>query len=63
MMWERGIRGGLAFITHRQAFANNPYIPDTYQPHLPHLYIKSLDANALYSQALSNPLPTGNFRW
>jgi hypothetical protein len=34
-------------ITHRYAKANNPYIPETFDPAEPNSYIWYLDANNL----------------
>lgn len=36
---ERGIRGGISYIGARYAAANNPYLPETYDPLLPEMYI------------------------
>ena len=35
LMIEKGIRGGVSTITHRYAKANNPYLPETYDPSKP----------------------------
>ena len=63
LMIERGIRGGVSTITHRHAQANNPYLPETYDKSKPTNYIPYLDANNLYGWAMSQPLPTGGFKW
>ena len=63
LMIERGIRGGVSTITHRHAEANNPYLPETYEKNRPTNYIPYLDANNLYGWAMSQPLPTGGFKW
>lgn len=44
---ERGIRGGIAMISHRHAAANNRYM-STYDPTKPSSFITYLDANNLY---------------
>ncbi len=49
MFLERAIRGGISTVTRRQATANNPYIPDTYDPTKPHDFLMYLDANNLVS--------------
>ncbi len=36
---------------------------DEYDPEKPTKYITYLDANNLYGWAMSNPLPTGGFKW
>ena len=51
---EEGIRGGVAMISHRYARANASKRDS---------YILHLDANNLYGSAMSQPLPTSNFKW
>jgi hypothetical protein len=63
LMVEKGIRGGVSTISHRHAKANNPYLPETYDTSKPNSYIPYLDANNLYGWAMSQYLPTGNFKW
>ena len=53
LMNERGIRGGIATISHRYSKANNPYMNDAYDKDLPTKYIQYLDANNLYAWAMS----------
>ena len=59
---EKGSRGGISYISHRHAEANNKYIKD-YDTDKPSSYIMYLDANNLYGWAMSKPLPYGKFRW
>ncbi|GFY78920.1 uncharacterized protein TNIN_96261 [Trichonephila inaurata madagascariensis] len=59
---EKGIRGGVAMISHRYAKANNVYL-STYDSTLPSSYIIYLDANNLYGWAMSQHLPTHDFSW
>lgn len=59
---ERGLRGGMSKIVHRHAEANNKYLHD-YDPTRETSYIQYLDANNLYGWAMSQPLPTGGFKW
>ena len=59
---EKGLRGGISYIAHRHAEANNKYIRN-YDPDKLSSYIMYLDANNLYGWAMSQPLPYGNFRW
>ena len=48
--------------THRYAVANNKYMKN-YNPEEESSYIPYLDANNLYGWAMSQKLPTGDFRW
>ena len=62
MLFERGIRGGITHISMRYAEANNKYMAD-YDHDQPSNYIQYLDANNLYGWAMSQPLPTHDFKW
>ena len=59
---ERGMRGGISMVSKRHAKANNPLV-DGYDPEKPSSHVLYLDANNLYGWAMSQPLPTGAFRW
>ena len=61
-MFERGIRGEITQSVHRWAIANNPYMGYKYDPSKPTEYLQYLDANNLYGSAMSQPLPTGEFK-
>ena len=50
-MVERGLRGGISMISHRQAEASVD------------CQLLYLDANPLYAWAMSQPLPTTDFAW
>jgi len=50
-------------VPKRYAEANNKYMGDKYDASQPPKYILYLDTNALYSWAMTNPLPTGGFEW
>ena len=63
LMFERGIRGEITQSVYRWAAANNRYMGSEYDPSKPTKYTKYLDANGLYGCAMSQPLPTGEFRW
>ena len=55
--------GGISYIANRHEEANNKYMPgyDSSKPSIK--YIMYLDANNLYGYAMSQCLPTGEFRW
>ena len=59
---EEGIRGGVSMISHRYAKANVPELDD-YDPTKPNEYLMYLDANNLYGWAMSQALPTSDFKW
>ena len=59
---EKGMRGGVSYIANRYGKANNKYMNE-YNEKAPSKYIMYRDANNLYSWAMSQYLPTGNFRW
>ena len=63
LMFERGIRGRITQSVHRWAIANNPYMGYEYDPSKPTEYLQYLDAYNLYGWAMSQPLPTGEFKW
>ena len=63
LMFERGIRGGITQAVRKYASANNKYIGDRFEPKSESSYLQYLDANNLYSWAMSQPLPTGGFKW
>ena len=57
---EKGMRGGISYIAHRHAQANNKYMKN-YNEKEESSYIMYLDANNLYGWAMSQKLPSGNF--
>ena len=59
---EKGMRGGVSYIANRHGKANNKYM-NKYDEKAPSKYIIYLDANNLYGWAMSQYLPTGNFKW
>ena len=63
LMFERGIRGGITQLVHRWAIANNPYMGYEYDRGKPNEHLQYLEANNLYGWAMSQPLPTGEFKW
>ena len=63
LMFERGIRGGIAQAVRKYALANNKYMGDRFDSKSESSYLQYLDANNLYGWAMSQPLPTGGFKW
>ena len=59
---QDSIRGGISMITTRYAQANSPTLPG-YDASRPHANLIYLVANNLYGWAMSQPLPTGGFRF
>ena len=59
---EKGMRGGISYIAHRYAKANDKYMKN-YNEKEGSSYIMYLDANNLYGWAMSQKLPSGNFHW
>ena len=63
LMFEHGIRGGITRAVRKYAAANNKYMRDKFDPNEDTTYLQYLDANNLYGWAMSQPLPTGGFKW
>ena len=59
---EKGMHGGVSYIANRYGNSNNKYMKE-YDEKAPSKYIMYLDANNLYGWAMSQYLPTGNFKW
>ena len=59
---EKGLRGGISYITKRYSEANNKYMKN-YDLLKPSKYISSLHMNNLYGQGMSQYLPYGGFKW
>ena len=62
-MIEKGLRGGMCQVSHKEAKANNKYMEDEYDESRPSNYISYLDANNLYGLAMSMKLPIGELKW
>ena len=63
LMFEQGIRGGITQAVRKYASANNKYMGDRFEPKSESSYLQYLDTNNLYGWAMSQPLPTGGFKW
>ena len=63
LMFERGIRGGITQAVRKYASSNNKYMGDRFDPKSESSYLQYLDANNLCGWAISQPLPTGGFKW
>ena len=62
LMFEKGIRGGISIISNRYGKANNKYMKDFNKNKLL-TFLLYFDANNLYGWAMSQKLPTGEFKW
>ena len=60
---SRGIRGGMTFVNQHKATINSPELQETYNPDEPLHELLYVDANNLYGNALSMPLPISDFQW
>ena len=63
LMFKQGIRGGITQVVRKYSSANNKYMGDRFDPKSESSYLQYLDANNFYSWAMSQPLPTGGFKW
>ena len=63
LMFERRIRGGITQAVRKYPSANNKYMADKFDPNKGTTYLQYLDANNLYGWEMSQPLPTGGFKW
>ena len=61
-MVEKGLRGGVSYIANRYSKPNNKYLSD-YDKNKDSSYLMYLDVNNLYCWAMTQPLPTGRFKW
>ncbi len=60
--FEKNIRGGVSFVAHRYAVANNKYM-DNYDPSKPERYIMYFDMNNLYGKEMTEYLPQSRFKF
>ena len=61
LLIESGIREGITTISHLQAKADNEFMGAEFDPVKDSKFILYLDANNLYSWAMSKQLPTSGF--
>ena len=59
---EKGLRGGISYLSERYAKANNKYMND-YDSKKPSKLLTYLDMNNLYGWDLSSYLPYSGFKW
>ena len=59
---KKGMHGGVSYIANQYGNANNKYMKE-YDEKAPSKHIMHLDANNLYGWAMSQYVPTGNFKW
>ena len=62
LFFEKGMKGGISYITKRYSKANNKYVK-SYDPNKPSKYILYLDENKLSGLVMSQYLPYGGFKW
>ena len=63
LFMENNIRGGLSVVSNRYAKVKNSYTENGLNKTQRSSYICYLDANNLYSYAMSKHLPTSNFHF
>ena len=62
IFFEKGMRGGVCYISNRYSKAHNKYLK-YYDPKQEAKHITYLNANNLYGYAISKFLPTSGFKW
>ena len=63
LMFGWGIRGGRTQAVCKYALTNDIYMGDKFDPNEDTTILQYLDANNFYGWAMSQPLPTGGFKW
>ena len=62
LFFEKGIRGGVSYISKKYSKANNKYLKP-YDPKQESSDIIYLDANNLYGHVMFKFFPTSGFKW
>ena len=62
IFFEKGMRGGVSYISNRCSKANNKYLK-SYDPKQESKHIIYLDANNLYDYVMPKFLRTSGFKW
>ena len=62
LLIEKGLIGGISYITKRYSEASNKYMK-SYDPKKLSKYILYLDMNNLYGWQMNSYLPYGGFEW
>ena len=62
IFFEKGMRGGVSYISNRYSKANNKYLK-SYDPKQESKHIIYLDSNNLYGYVMPKILPTSGFKW
>ena len=62
LSFEKGMRGGVSYISKKYSQANNKYFKSSDQKQ-ESKHIVYLDANNLYHNTMSKIFPTGEFKW
>ena len=62
IFFEKGMRGGVSYISNRYSKANNKYLK-SYDPKQESKHIIYFDANNLYGYAMPKFLPTTGLKW
>ena len=60
---ESSICGGVSMISKRYAETNNRFMGDDYDPKKDPVHFLYVDANNLYGWAMSQFMPSGDFKW
>ena len=62
ILFEKGTRGGISYISNRYSKANNKHL-NSYDPKEESKHFIYLDANNTYGYGMSKFLPTSEFKW